>query len=425
MELTGIEIIFGIAANGIRFYANKRYIDFFMPKDTCRWKSMWWLYSIASIGTFYISAAFANPAWTLLANVLALLLLVLPYQVSFLKKIWVVFIVYIINAIVDIVVVQVMTRYVPGQPVEQIYSGIIDLILLLSTVFLRNPSDEEKETELPAYHMMALILLPVISIVCIHVTIALSNYQREISLIIALGFLVTNVLVFSIYCSLQKFHSASMNEKRLEQMNHIYRYQLKVMQESNDQIEKLRHDLKHHILELSAMAKNDSCTDIEQYLSRMEKFMLNPDEKVQTGNEELDGVLNYLLRKANETLKKVETDIKIPERMYSRNFDVCAVMGNLVENAIREAEKSEEKYLSVAMHMQMNALLIHIVNSYSGKIREENNRFITTQKKSGIHGSGLESVKKIVAENKGGIKFEYTENRFCVQVMLYLTEGQK
>lgn len=73
----------------------------------------------------------------------------------------------------------------------------------------------------------------------------------------------------------------------------------------------------------------------------------------------------------------------------------------------------------------MNALLIHIVNSYSGRIREENNRFITTQKKSGIHGIGLESVKKIIAENEGDIKFEYTENRFCVQVMLYLAEGQK
>lgn len=425
MELTGIEIIFGIAVNGIRFYANKRYIDFFMPKDTCRWKNMWWLYIIVSVETFLVSAIIAKPIWNLLANVLDLLLLVLPYQVSFLKKLWIVSIIYVINALVDIVVVHIMTKYVPGQPVEQIYSGIIDLILLLSTVFLRNPSDEERETALPANTMIVLILVPFVSVLCIHCIFVLSSYHREIGLITAMGFIFINALLFYMYCSLQKFHSASMNEKRLEQMNNIYKYQLKVMQESNDQIEKLRHDLKHHILELSAMAKNDSCTDIEQYLSRMERFMLNPDEKVQTGNEELDGVLNYLLRKANETLKEVETDIKIPERMYSRNFDICAIMGNLVENAIREAEKSEEKYISITMQIKMKALLIHIVNSYTGRIREENNRFITTQKKSGIHGIGVESVKKIVAENGGDIKFEYTENRFCVQVLLYLTEGQK
>lgn len=169
------------------------------------------------------------------------------------------------------------------------------------------------------------------------------------------------------------------------------------------------------------MAQHDKNEDMVRYLKQMEKFMLNPAEKVSTGNKEIDGVLNYMLRQADELLDTVDLDIQIPKQLYSKNFNICVILGNLVDNAVREASKSDEKYLSVSVHTQKDILLILIENSYTGKITKRGNKLQSNQLNSTIHGIGLESVRQVVDSCGGDVKIEYTDNRFQVRVLLYLS----
>ena len=92
-----------------------------------------------------------------------------------------------------------------------------------------------------------------------------------------------------------------------------------------------------------------------------------------------------------------------------------------MENALREAVKSEDKFLSVSIRMKKDILLILIENSYTGTIVKEADKFKTSQKNKSVHGIGLESVKQVVTSCGGDLKIEYTENRFLVQVLLYLS----
>ena len=91
------------------------------------------------------------------------------------------------------------------------------------------------------------------------------------------------------------------------------------------------------------MAKKNNNDDMIKYLSGMKDFMLNPKEYSTTGNQEIDGVLNYMLQKANKTLNQVDVQINIPKDLYFNNFNICVILGNLVDNAVREASKSKEK----------------------------------------------------------------------------------
>ena len=132
-----------------------------------------------------------------------------------------------------------------------------------------------------------------------------------------------------------------------EQMVNVYEYQLDIVQKSQEQINALRHDMKHHIIELSSMIKEKENPEAIAYLEDMRKFMLNPQEYVSTGNREIDGILNYLLKDADKTLEHVNINIRMPEKIYEKDFEICVILGNLVDNAIREARKSEEKYLEI------------------------------------------------------------------------------
>lgn len=201
----------------------------------------------------------------------------------------------------------------------------------------------------------------------------------------------------------------------------VYKNEIDIMQKSQEYIKKLRHDMKHHLIELSAMAQQDENAEMVRYLEKMKEFMLNPDEKVSCGNAEIDGVLNYLLRQAEEVLKTVNVDVQVPKQLYTGKFNICVILGNLVDNAVRESGKSDEKYLSVKVRAQKNVLLILIENSCDRMADKGKNRDIIRQEDASIHGLGLENVKQVVAACGGDMKIEYTENRFIVQVLLYIS----
>lgn len=418
MSLKIFNDIIALLANALRFYALKYFVGIFVQKEESRWKHVSILYIIGWAWTSAISLLFSSPAMNILSNITSLFLIFFPYRIKKTKKCLAVFIIYVINALVDSIVILSLTKYTMGQPVNQVYECVTSFALLFIAIIIQRTTEPEKEITLPALNMAALLMVPVVSIVYIYYLIIVAHEIKEIVIFAALALLFINILIFYLYHSLLKFYSARMNEQVFKQMLEVYSYQLDIARESEERVKALRHDIKHHIIELSAMAKKNNNDDMIKYLSGMKDFMLNPKEYSTTGNQEIDGVLNYMLQKANKTLNQVDVQINIPEDLY---FNICVILGNLVDNAVREASKSKEKLLTIKMQIKQEVLLIFIENSYSGKILEKRNGLQTTQPELAIHGIGLENVKKVVIANGGEIKIDYTSNRFCVQVLLYMS----
>lgn len=422
MSLKIFNDIIALLANALRFYALKYFVGIFVQKEESRWKHVSILYIIGWAWTSAISLLFSSPAMNILSNITSLFLIFFPYRIKKTKKCLAVFIIYVINAsLVDSIVILSLTKYTMGQPVNQVYECVTSFALLFIAIIIQRTTEPEKEITLPALNMAALLMVPVVSIVYIYYLIIVAHEIKEIVIFAALALLFINILIFYLYHSLLKFYSARMNEQVFKQMLEVYSYQLDIARESEERVKALRHDIKHHIIELSAMAKKNNNDDMIKYLSGMKDFMLNPKEYSTTGNQEIDGVLNYMLQKANKTLNQVDVQINIPEDLYFNNFNICVILGNLVDNAVREASKSKEKLLTIKMQIKQEVLLIFIENSYSGKILEKRNGLQTTQPELAIHGIGLENVKKVVIANGGEIKIDYTSNRFCVQVLLYMS----
>lgn len=422
MSLKIFNSIIALLANALRFYALKYFVGIFVQKEESKWNHVFILYIIGWAWTSVISLIFFSPAMNILSNIASLFLIFLPYRIKKTKKCLAVFVIYVINALVDSIVILSLTKYMPGQPVNQVYECITSFILLLIAIIIQRTTKSEQEITLPTLNMIVLLMVPVISTVYIYYLVITVHEIKGIVIFAALALLFINILIFYLYHSLLKFYSARMNEQVFKQMLEVYSYQLDVARESEERVKALRHDIKHHIIELSAMAKKNNNNDMIKYLSSMKEFMLNPKEYSTTGNREIDGVLNYMLQKANSTLNQVDVQINIPEDLYFNNFNICVILGNLVDNAVREASKSEEKLLSIKMQIKQEVLLIFIENSYSGKILEKKNGLQTTQTELAIHGIGLENVKKVVLANGGEIKTDYTSDRFCVQVLLYMSQ---
>lgn len=125
-------------------------------------------------------------------------------------------------------------------------------------------------------------------------------------------------------------------------------------------------------------------------------------------------MVNYILEKAKENLKDVTVRISIPEKYFKGDFYICTILGNLLENAVRGAEESEEKYLMLQIDVEKGGLYIRVENSY--KEKENKNSHLDSSR----HGIGLESVKRMVEMKNGEVQIEKAEGRFRVFVFLYI-----
>ena len=113
--------------------------------------------------------------------------------------------------------------------------------------------------------------------------------------------------------------------------------------------------------------------------------------------------------------------IAVPQDLELHSYQVNAVLGNLLENAVYAAEQSQEKYLKIRIKSNRNLLYLSIQNSYAGTIQTKGKRFISTKPNPEGHGIGLESVKKILDEEHGTLDMKWDGKRFYTEVMMYLS----
>ena len=116
-------------------------------------------------------------------------LIFFPYRIKKTKKCLAVFIIYVINALVDSIVILSLTKYTMGQPVNQVYECVTSFALLFIAIIIQRTTEPEKEITLPALNMAALLMVPVVSIVYIYYLIIVAHEIKEIVIFAALALL--------------------------------------------------------------------------------------------------------------------------------------------------------------------------------------------------------------------------------------------
>ena len=206
------------------------------------------------------------------------------------------------------------------------------------------------------------------------------------------------------------------------QQTYAYRNQLDVIMESQNRIRSLRHDMKNHILALQMLMQKKDWEEADRYLSSMQDFMSNPSEYVTTGNDTMDSLLNYKLQRANDVLNMVEARVNIPEKLILHSFDLNVVLGNLLDNAIEAAGRTEEKKLKIAVKLEKVILFIHIRNSCrdiaDGKIQ----CLETTKEDAPNHGIGLGNVRRIIEKYHGDMDLICENGNMETDIIMYIKE---
>lgn len=416
-----MDVIVCASTNLFRIYIIHRFILIFLG-DVKQDRKKEFLCASAFFCVNTLSYLLFHAAWlNILCNLLGIGSMVYLHTKSIKINLFITSGIYFINMACDSIAV-LFVEYNHAQNVSLVYAIITVFLILICELFSEKVVNYRKNID--AVESLPLVLVPLSSI---GMFLFLSNRRekpdREL-VIISLGLMFINFIVFFLYRMLLKAFSQKYENELLAQ---IYSNQLDTMLESEARVKNLRHDIKHHLNGLKLLAANNDMHAIRNYLDDMENYIENPDEIVASGNIEIDSVLNFMLQMAKRELRSVDIKVQLPEALV-HSFDINIILGNLLENAIEADRQTEEKYLGVTIMLKKEILRIEIENSFNGSLLFQKDEkyhafsFGTTKENTKKHGMGLNSVRKIVQKYNGIMDVYSKDNRFYIKLMLYRLE---
>lgn len=337
------------------------------------------------------------------------------------KKLLSVCFVYLVNMMCDVIVMLSFPDYGVNQQMNELQGTMTTLLIIVCETLIEKVVYVKKSSYFIAPHWAVLMLVPLCSMGMIHVLITTSLMNRTVIVAEGLGLLLINIIVYFLYSAMEDTYLENMEKEVGVQTSKVYAHQLDVIMNSQETVRSLQHDMKYHIRELLAMAETHQMQEMVSYLNEMREQGENPDEYVYSGNKEIDGNLNYYLNAAKGKLNDVSIKVTVPEGKFISAFDLNVIISNLLDNAITAAANSEEKSLYFEMSEEKSLLYITITNSYQGEIEEQKGKFYTIKEDKSAHGYGLKNVERIIQKYHGTMDIDYTDKRFSIHIMMYLS----
>ncbi len=190
----------------------------------------------------------------------------------------------------------------------------------------------------------------------------------------------------------------------------------RMLEEQYSQMERVRHDLKNHIISLRGLLENHQWEKMESYLVRMmEEGNLGFSEDA-TGNKAVDAIIYQKRKQAEKEGISWECGIKIPKNLYVDEFDLCVLFGNILDNAIEACQRlpgEEYRFIHIQSGMIKKCFFIEVKNS--ANISEIGG---SQKEKSNEHGIGLLNIKDTVGKYNGVLNTEIKNKIFVISVLL-------
>jgi len=180
-----------------------------------------------------------------------------------------------------------------------------------------------------------------------------------------------------------------------------------------------RHDYRNHIQTMKVYAANGDLEAITRYLDLLDTELSSLDTVIKTGNNMADAILNSKLSLARSKDITVKIDAHIPVALSISELDLCAILGNLFDNAIEAsmALPPEKRMIRVYMDMKNTQLYISFTNFTATKKQSALGTLFSTTKGDG-HGFGLVRIDRIVERHDGYIRRGSEDGAFTTEILL-------
>lgn len=182
-----------------------------------------------------------------------------------------------------------------------------------------------------------------------------------------------------------------------------------------------RHDYHNHIQAMLALV--DQPEKLRQYLWNLNDDLTTVDTVLKTGNVMVDAILNSKLSLMKSKQIAIHAKATVPSELTISEIDLCAIIGNLLDNAMEaclKQEAAEERFIRIYIDVLKQQLYICVTNSTGGMVRKAGKTYLST-KAAGTHGFGLMRIDRLTEKYGGYVNRQHEDGAFATEVMLPLS----
>ena len=209
--------------------------------------------------------------------------------------------------------------------------------------------------------------------------------------------------------------------------------------EATQEIRRQYHDMKHYVAELEAIqeslrsqslcetAREDHCRELDHFTARLKEGLEAYDSTIETGNEILDILLSEKRRDCLHRGIRPAFYADAHDLGFVSSFDLCAIFGNLLDNAIEAVERilshgpkdhAIDHEIGLDIRSSRGLVVIRCTNPFDGKLHRTADSLQSTKENAEDHGVGLKSVRHTVERYGGTLTWNADGALFAVTVII-------
>ena len=258
-----------------------------------------------------------------------------------------------------------------------------------------------------------LCFLPIASIILMYTNVYLCttysvNNNFKIAIIIGnILILLSNIIVFYLHettIKINRKYTQILLDYQQEK-NTIDYYDL--LREQNENSKILIHDITKHLKTIQQLSESKD-SNISKYISEIvaDYSVMNPIDYCN------NSVVNLITHRYYEICRKnniiFTININNTNLDFMKEYDITALLDNLLENAIESALLTNDKFIDFSIcKRNSNFVIIKISNSCDRKPKYINNILVSSKNAPGMHGIGTRSIKRVVAKYNGNLEMKY------------------
>ena len=312
---------------------------------------------------------------------------------------------------------------------DDVIGGIAYLAAAAVVLVLKKAFVPIFENEILSWYSMSTKLLLIIVIIVEAVNWGASNgimvvsnvngaeywniYYNQIFSNVAICLLTA--LAMCIACGLTFGMNKLYVEQRKAEQYHSQIAFYKMLNEQYSQMERLRHDMKNHVLSLYGLWKGGERDKLGEYLETMiEDVNIGSDDFV-TGSKAIDALLYQKRKLAMQQEVRWEADVRTPQNCVINEFDLCVLFGNILDNAIKGCVKSDDpsgRFVYIMSQKVKKCFLIIARNGTNMKDIKEM-----------IKGTGFLNIEETVKKYNGTINTKVENSEFEIAILLPMGDG--
>lgn len=202
-----------------------------------------------------------------------------------------------------------------------------------------------------------------------------------------------------------------------EQLLNLQQTQHKQLLQYMEDMKEVRHDLRQQLEVIWAYLEQGDIDGLKGYLQAYERKLPADIRRTFTQNFAINAVCTHFAEEAQKYEIDYDVSLDTPDQLPISEPEVCALLGNLLENAVDACrEVRSAPFIKVRGMWEDNQMVITVDNSCGQAPVWEGNRLLSS-KHEGL-GIGTWVVKRTAERSGGMAKFVYEDGVFYSSVLL-------